>query len=210
MGKLKYEITKTEYQNVMHLRKIIKNKAIDRKLRVIMLRYEGYKNTEISEITEYTPNYIAKLLKQFKEMGLKEYSTSKNVGGNHRLISEEKEDELLSNFEQNAKKGQILSVNEIKKLFDEEIGKETYTSYIYRLLHRKGYRKIMKKQTSKKSKWRGDRSLKKINDTVKKLENDYPNKKVRLMFEDEAGFGRINKPKYCWSKERDLKYRVIT
>lgn len=22
--------------------------------------------------------------------------------------------------------------------------------------------------------------------------------KVRLMFEDEAGFGRINKPKYCW------------
>ena len=143
MGKLKYEITKTEYQNVMHFRKIIKNKAIDRKLRVIMLRYEGYKNTEISEITEYTPNYIAKLLKQFKEMGLKEYSTSKNVGGNHRLISEEKEDELLSNFEQNAKKGQILSVNEIKKLFDEEIGKETYTSYIYRLLHRKGYRKIM-------------------------------------------------------------------
>ena len=41
------------------------------------------------------------------------------------------------------KKGQILSVNEIKKIFDEEIGKETYTSYIYRLLHRKGYRKIM-------------------------------------------------------------------
>jgi len=24
------------------------------------------------------------------------------------------------------------------------------------------------------------------------------NKKIRLMFEDEAGFGRINKPKYCW------------
>ena len=23
-------------------------------------------------------------------------------------------------------------------------------------------------------------------------------RKVRLMFQDEAGFGRINKPKYCW------------
>ena len=65
MGKLKYEITKTEYQNVMHFRKIIKNKAIDRKL-IIMLRYEVYKNTEISKITEYTPNYIENLLKQFK------------------------------------------------------------------------------------------------------------------------------------------------
>ena len=25
--------------------------------------------------------------------------------------------------------------------------------------------------------------------------------KVRLMFQDEAGFGRINKPKYCWCEE---------
>jgi putative transposase len=25
-----------------------------------------------------------------------------------------------------------------------------------------------------------------------------PYNNVRLMFEDEAGFGRINKPKYCW------------
>lgn len=26
-------------------------------------------------------------------------------------------------------------------------------------------------------------------------------KKVRLMFQDEAGFGRINKPKYCWCEK---------
>ncbi len=26
----------------------------------------------------------------------------------------------------------------------------------------------------------------------------YTNLKVRLMFQDEAGFGRINKPTYCW------------
>jgi len=31
---------------------------------------------------------------------------------------------------------------------------------------------------------------------VNSADNDY--EKVRLMFEDEAGFGRINKPKYCW------------
>ena len=32
---------------------------------------------------------------------------------------------------------------------------------------------------------------------MKKVFNN-PNGKVRLMFQDEAGFGRINKPKYCW------------
>ncbi len=33
------------------------------------------------------------------------------------------------------------------------------------------------------------------------MKKDIPNSstaKVRLMFQDEAGFGRINKPKYCW------------
>jgi putative transposase len=29
----------------------------------------------------------------------------------------------------------------------------------------------------------------------------YPNKKIRLMFQDEARFGRINKLRACWSKK---------
>jgi putative transposase len=38
---------------------------------------------------------------------------------------------------------------------------------------------------------------------VKELQNNphvfnKPMGRVRLMFQDEAGFGRINKPKYCW------------
>ena len=28
-----------------------------------------------------------------------------------------------------------------------------------------------------------------------------PGKKVRILFQDEAGFGRINKPKYCWCRK---------
>ena len=33
-----------------------------------------------------------------------------------------------------------------------------------------------------------------MNKVIHKLSTD----RVRLMFQDEAGFGRINKPKYCW------------
>ena len=33
---------------------------------------------------------------------------------------------------------------------------------------------------------------------MKTLAAQNPNKRVRLMFQDEAGFGRINKPKSCW------------
>ena len=49
---------------------------------------------------------------------------------------------------------------------------------------------------------RGNRSLKKIKQIVKEeFENIHKDSTVRLMFQDEAGFGRINKPKYCWCKK---------
>ena len=48
------------------------------------------------------------------------------------------------------------------------------------------------------SKRGGNRSLKKINGTVRGAMAKFSSKRVRLMFQDEAGFGRINKPKYCW------------
>ncbi len=41
----------------------------------------------------------------------------------------------------------------------------------------------------------------KINTTVKELQFIHSDKKIRLMFQDEAGFGRINKPKYCWCRK---------
>ena len=62
------------------------------------------------------------------------------------------------------------------------------------------------KQTSEESWRRGHRDLKKINKRVSKLldyvnQEDNPYQNVRLMFQDEAGFGRINKPKYCWCEK---------
>ena len=38
----------------------------------------------------------------------------------------------------------------------------------------------------------------------------FPNKKIRLMFQDEAGFGRVNKPKRCWSKKGDSSLRPLS
>lgn len=60
-------------------------------------------------------------------------------------------------------------------------------------------------QASEESQRRGHHDLKKIKQRVEELvsyvnsSEKYSN--VRLMFQDEAGFGRINKPKYCWCKK---------
>ena len=53
------------------------------------------------------------------------------------------------------------------------------------------------------------KASKEIIETSKKLTAEQKNletltriKKVRIMFQDEAGFGRINKPKYCWCNHK--------
>ena len=44
------------------------------------------------------------------------------------------------------------------------------------------------------------RLIKKISNKVEEMEKNSieTNKKFRLMYQDEAGFGRINKPRACW------------
>ena len=59
--------------------------------------------------------------------------------------------------------------------------------------------------SSKEGRRRGHRDLKKINDEVQKpmcyVNHSESYHGVRLLFQDEAGFGRINKPKYCWCQK---------
>ncbi len=141
-SKLKIKITETEYNNVLIAIKENKHKIIDRKLQVIKLRYEGMKNAEICEKLDYSEPSIINLIKEFKNSGIEEYTKLK-YKGNHRSLTEEEEDEILKEFEERAEKGQIVTVKEIKAKFDEKIGKDTGRGYIYMLLKRKGFRKVM-------------------------------------------------------------------
>ena len=57
------------------------------------------------------------------------------------------------------------------------------------------------KQAPKEGQRGRNSGLKKISTTVQELKVIHSGKTVRLMFQDEAGFGRINKLKYCWSEK---------
>lgn len=79
---------------------------------------------------------------EYHRDGLAEYMRSKYVG-NHRSLSIEEENEILSSFKKKEDAGQIITVQDIKRAFDERIGKDTGRGYIYMLLKRHGWRKVM-------------------------------------------------------------------
>ena len=51
--------------------------------------------------------------------------------------------EILSRFDEESMNGEIVEIKDIKQAFEKEIGQETRTGYIYEVLKRHGWRKVM-------------------------------------------------------------------
>ena len=135
-------ITEEEYMQVKELAKSNKNKRVDKRLQVIILRYEGKKDCEIGEKLGYNRKRVSQLCADFKKDGLEEYARHK-YGGNNQALSYEEEKEILNVFEEKASKGEIVTAQDIKKAFDEKRGKDTGRGYIYMLLERHNWRMVM-------------------------------------------------------------------
>ena len=135
-------ISEEEYQRITVAEKATQDKQISRKLRVLILRYEGMDNQTIAEHTGMSKTRVTHLVTEYKKHGLEEY-TRKKYGGNHRNMTEAEEEEILAGFSEKAKAGQMVTVKEIKQAFDEKLGRDTGRGYIYMLLERHGWRKVM-------------------------------------------------------------------
>ena len=138
----KYHITEEDYTVAKELSKKNKNKRVEKRLQVIMFRYEGLKDVEIASKTGYHRKRVSQLCAEFCTVGAEEYAQHK-YGGNHKSLTDEEEKEILSKFKEKAELGQLVTVKEIKAAFDEKREKDTGRAYIYNVLERHGWRKIM-------------------------------------------------------------------
>ncbi len=138
-----------EYSEVLRLIARNKLKRVDKRLQVIKLHLEGKKQQEIGEKLGYTREWVNRLIKGYREKGLEEYARHK-YGGNHRSMSEEEEIEILQQFEEESRKGELVIANTIKKAFDEKLGRDTGNGYIYMLLKRHKMRKVVPRSSHPK------------------------------------------------------------
>lgn len=117
-------------------------------------------------------------------------------------MSYEDEEEFLSQFVDEADGGHITDVNAIKAAYDERVDHETGHGQIYYVLHRHGWSKKHPRSKHPKSADPEGVDASINNARIHKLTEVFNNtKRVCLMFQDEAGFGRINNPKHCWCRK---------
>lgn len=164
-----YRITEEEYKEIVIREKQTRDKRISKRLRVLMLRYEGKSNPEIAAKLDISTDRLSHLISEYKRVGLEEYVRVK-YAGNHRNMSYEEEQEILDRFQEAAKAGQVITVKEIKAAFDEKLGRDTGRGYIYMLLKRHKWRKL--KPRSRHPKKASDEEIaasKKLKPSWKKL-----------------------------------------
>ena len=133
----RFQISEEEYEAIKEAEKGTNDKNVSRRLRILMLRYEGHKVPEIAEVFGMRVNSISQLCRRYREQGLEEFMRNKYTSHRRALT------EILSKFEEAAEAGKEVTALEIKAAFDEVRGKTTGRGYIYALLRRHGWRKVM-------------------------------------------------------------------
>ena len=158
------KISEQEYERIKEAVKKNKNKRVDKKLQVLIMRHENKGNEEISARTGYNVRYITTLMGQYKKQGLEEFIRIKQTSHN-RNMSVEQEAKVLAKFEEEADAGHELTVNQIRQGLESELGKETSVAYAYRVLKRHGWRKVMPRPKHPKA------AAKEEQDSSKKLKS---------------------------------------
>jgi transposase len=142
-----YKISKETAKNIRQAMEKTTDAKTYVKLQVVALRGEGYSNDQIASVTGYNSNYVGELCKQYLKNGIEEFISDGRKGGNNRHMSEAEAMEFLEQFREKAIKGQVVSIDEIAKAYDNAVGVEHKSlSSIYYFLHLYNWRKIVPKK----------------------------------------------------------------
>ena len=131
----RFKMTEEEYKKAVAQEKKIKDKNVSRRLKVLIMRYEGFKAKEIAEHLDLHRASVSIMCMRYMQDGLEEYARNKYTS-HKRLLSVEHETAILEGFCKEAEAGHELTVKEIKTEFDKACGKDTGNDYIYKLLKR--------------------------------------------------------------------------
>ena len=134
------QIREEEYEAIKAKEAKTRDKNISRRLKVLMLWYEGKTLKEIGKTLGLHPISVSAMCRRYREQGLEEYARNKYES--HRwLLGREQEEEVLNRF--TAEAGKQVTVHEIKEALDEACGRDTGGVYVYRVMKRHGWSKKM-------------------------------------------------------------------
>ncbi|WP_235848611.1 IS630 family transposase, partial [Streptococcus pneumoniae] len=195
--------TKEEIQTIKTLLKDSRTAKYHKRLQIVLFRLMGKSYKEIIELLDCNQTTIWRNVKKYEEFGLDSLLQETRGGRNHAYMTVEEEKAFLARHLKATEAGEFVTIDALFQAYKKELGRSYTRDAFYQLLKRHGWRNITprpehpKKQTLKPlSRLKIKSQFKK---TRKRFKTSRPFHKVRLMYQDEAGFGRISKLGSCWS-----------
>jgi ssRNA-specific RNase YbeY (16S rRNA maturation enzyme) len=107
----------------------------------------------------------------------------------------------LTPFLEQAQQGEIVIAAPVQQAYAERLGHPVPHSIVYRALHRQGWRKIQPRPQHPKTEVAAQEAFKKFPELLQEEihRQSAESRPVRVMFEDEARFGRSSEPRRCWA-----------
>ncbi|CJJ18262.1 transposase [Streptococcus pneumoniae] len=125
--------------------------------------------------------------KKYEEFGLDSLLQETRGGRNHAYMTVEEEKVFLARHLKAAEAGEFVTIDALFQAYKKELGRSYTRDAFYQLLKSHGWRNITP---------RPEHPIKKKR---KRFKTSRCFHKVRLMYQDEAGFGRISKLGSCWA-----------
>lgn len=141
MANRRITFTKEQAEEIEEARRKNKNKKADRRLCVLQMKAQGKKLDEIVNRTGFNRTYARSLVTKYFVEGL-ETIIGKKRHANHRNISHEAESNFVNSYIERAKKGELITVKDIKAAYETIVGHPIGSGHIYMILKRHGWRKI--------------------------------------------------------------------
>ena len=137
-----YAISQSQLVEIEAARKKNRNKNVERRLCVLVMRAEGKSLEEISEKTGYHISTASKLIARYMRDGISAIAEN-HYKGNRRNMSFEEEAAILAPFIERAERGEMVDIKEIAAAYQKAVPHKISDTQIYYVLHRHGWRKIM-------------------------------------------------------------------
>jgi transposase len=199
-------VVKCNADQVERLQRALKredNPKIRQRIQMVLLRESGMTQPEIAKATGVSLSTVNRAHMAYDHGGRASLEPKPRGGRIRENMTLAEEKALLDRFAKAAGAGEMLNINDLKTAYEEQIGHPTSDSTIYNLLSRHDWRKLKPRpyhpdrdiEAQKAYKKQGfAKAVRKAKRTAAKQ-----GRPLRVMFADEARFGRINRPRPCWA-----------
>lgn len=179
------------------------NPKTRQRIQMVLLRESGMTQPEIAKATGVSLSTVNRAHMAYDHGGRAALEPKACGGRIRENMTLDEEKALLDRFAKAAGAGEMLNIDDLKEAYEQEIGHQTSKSTIYNLLERHDWRKLMPRPYHPKRDPEAQKSYKKrgFAKAVRKAKRvaAQRGRPLRVMFADEARFGRINRPRPCWA-----------